>query len=92
MVTQSYANTTLTVAFAALHENAFGLGSVLRGEGPKPMGSLWPHKALGKEAKDRGQSTSSSGSGSGAPDKDVDMDASINIVNTNRRGPSCVQE
>ncbi|KAF7330767.1 hypothetical protein MVEN_02415400 [Mycena venus] len=84
---QPGANTAPTVAYAALLDDAFGPGSVLRGDGPKPMDRA--RKGLGKQSKDRGRSTSSSGGET--PDMDVDTDASVDVMNIDRRGSSRAQ-
>jgi hypothetical protein len=86
------ANTAPTAAYVALLEDAFGPGSVLRGEGAKPLESLRPRKMLGK-GKGRGRSTTTERSTSSEGDMDVDTDANVDVATgRSRRAPGWIAE
>ncbi|KAJ7122827.1 hypothetical protein C8R44DRAFT_918368 [Mycena epipterygia] len=79
---QPRANTAPTAAYVALLEDAFGAGSVLRGEGPKPLGRRTGRgrgRGRGSPGTGTGASRSASASGStGTGDAmDIDMDESM---------------
>jgi hypothetical protein len=75
-------NTAPTAAFAALLEEAFGPGSVLRGDGPKPVVKAGKGARVGGEKKRRkttglGRSASEATTVSVSEAMDVDVDIDI---------------
>ncbi|KAJ7937419.1 hypothetical protein B0H13DRAFT_2303113 [Mycena leptocephala] len=94
---QPRANSAPTAAYAALLEDAFGPGSVLRGEGAKPLDSLRRRKVLGRPKKGRSGSATTeqsarSSSGVEMMGMDVDTDESASVDLGTDGGASRVHE
>jgi hypothetical protein len=95
---QPRANSAPTAAYAALLEDAFGPGSVLRGEGAKPLDSLRRRKVLGRPKKGRSRSATTteqsarSSSGVETMGMDVDTDESASVDLGTDGGASRVHE